>query len=328
MLPTMYEEPEDEMSESEYFDQYQDLFFLGNRRKGTSLLILENNYTVIDIETTGLSPMHDEIIELSAIRVRDNQIIEEFTSLVKPENEISDFITRLTGITNEMVKSAPTIKDAIMDYVNFIGDSLLLGHNIHFDINFIYDNCWIYSKKCFNNNFVDTLMLSRKVEPRLLSHKLGGLASHYSIKTIGAHRGLADCHTTHMLYGILKEKVVSNDIDLSILPTWKKYPKNISKISSTVETFNEEHPLYGKNIVFPGELEKMSRGAAAQTVANLGGMPQSGVNKKTDFLILGNNDYNKAIKGGKSSKQRKAEEYILSGQDLQIISETEFYEMI
>jgi len=316
------------MLESEDFDLDQDLLFLGDRIKGMSLLVLENNYTVIDIETTGLSPVHDEIIELSAIKVRDNQIIEEFTSLVKPENEISDFITRLTGITNEMVKSAPKIEDAIMDYVNFIGDSLLLGHNIHFDINFIYDNYWIYSKKYFYNNFVDTLMLSRKVEPGLLSHKLGGLASHYSIKTNGAHRGLADCHTTHMLYGILKEKVVSNDIDLSILPTWKKYPKNISKISSTVETFNEEHPLYGKNIVFPGELEKMSRGAAAQTVANLGGMPQSGVNKKTDFLILGNNDYNKAIKGGKSSKQRKAEEYILSGQDLQIISETEFYEMI
>ena len=299
------------------------------RQKGESLLTLESDYTVIDIETTGLSPRYDEIIELSAIRVKGNQIVEEFTSLVKPDGKISSFITQLTGITNEMVESAPKINDVIKDYMDFIGDSMLLGHNIHFDLNFIYDNYLACFGERFSNDFVDTMRLSRKVLPELCNHKLGTLAVHYGMETDGAHRGLVDCHMTHGVYANLKEYVVLNDIDLNALCARKRYPnQSLTKISATVEAFDEDHPLYGKCIVFTGELEKMNRATAAQTAANLGGIPQNGVNKKTDFLILGNNDYNKNIKGGKSSKQRKAEEYILGGHDLQIISETEFYDMI
>jgi len=111
---------------------------------------------------------------------------------------------------------------------------------------------------------------------------------------------------THGVYARLKDRVLSNDIDLDVLSVRKKYPpyQNLTKISATVETFDEDHPLHGKSVVFTGELEKMNRVTAAQTVANLGGIPQNGVNKKTNFLILGNNDYNKAIKGGKSSKHK------------------------
>jgi len=299
------------------------------RHKGNSLLSLESNYTVIDIETTGFDPNFDEIIELSAIRVENDQIVGEFTTLVKPENEISSFITDLTGITAEMLESAPKIESAIKDYIGFIGKSILLGHNVNFDINFIYDGYYRCFTEIFNNDFIDTMRLSKKVLPELYRHRLKDLVDHYNIKTEGAHRGILDCHATYKVYNALKEHIAVNNIDLTA-KTAKKHSSafNAKKIAATVDSFEEEHPLYEKYIVFTGELEKMDRRYAAQIVANFGGINENGITKKTNYLILGNNDFCKSIRGGKSSKQKKAEEYVLKGQDLQIISETEFYHMI
>ena len=103
-----------------------------------------------------------------------------------------------------------------------------------------------------------------------------------------------------------------------------KMDKTITVIVETKKT----HPLYGKVCVFTGKLELMSREQAAQLVVNLGGTCGNGVTKKTNYLILGNNDYCSTIKDGKSSKQKKAEQLILSGQDLQIIPEDVFYELV
>ena len=100
-----------------------------SRNKGKSLLIKADNYTVVDIETTGLSIYDSEIIELSAIRVRDNVITDTFTTLVRPQSYIPFNIVTLTGITNEMVENAPTIDVAIQKFLDFIGDDILLGHN-------------------------------------------------------------------------------------------------------------------------------------------------------------------------------------------------------
>ena len=99
--------------------------------KGESLLRLpDDNYTVIDIETTGLDPSFDEIIELAAIRVRDGVITDSFSSLVKPSHEVSDFISALTGINNDMLSDAQAIYDVLPKYIDFIGDDIIIGHNV------------------------------------------------------------------------------------------------------------------------------------------------------------------------------------------------------
>ena len=100
------------------------------------------------------------------------------------------------------------------------------------------------------------------------------------------------------------------------------------QLKAESDNFDTTHPLYGKVCVFTGKLELMSREQAAQLVVNLGGTCGNGVTKKTNYLILGNNDYCSTIKDGKSSKQKKAEQLILSGQDLQIIPEDVFYELV
>ena len=112
-----------------------------NKRKmEKNLSKFPSDYTVIDIETTGLSSKYNEIIELSAIKIRNNKIADKFSTLVKPNCMISPFITNLTGITNDMVKNAPNVKEAILKYIDFISDDIVIGHNVNFDIGFIFHN--------------------------------------------------------------------------------------------------------------------------------------------------------------------------------------------
>ena len=132
------------------------------RNKGQSLIEFPCNYTIIDIETSGLSPMYDEIIELSALKVQDNEIVDEFSSLVKPDYKIDSFITELTGITNDMLKNAPKINKILPEFINFISDDKILGYNINFDINFIYDDLKRYFGKDFKNNFIDLMRICKK----------------------------------------------------------------------------------------------------------------------------------------------------------------------
>jgi DNA polymerase-3 subunit epsilon len=298
------------------------------RNKGKSILELIDDYVVVDIETTGLSPEYDEIIELSSLRIKNNEIIDQFSTLCKPNYEIPVFITELTGITNDMVKDAPKVENILEEYINFIGNSIIIGHNVNFDINFIYDNYKKYYNKELSNNFIDTMRLSRRALPELEHHRLIDLSEYFNIKEKNSHRGLIDCDKTFKVYVLLKKYIQENNIPLNI----KTYGKNLDVKSIqpniNIDDIDDSNFFYGKYCVFTGELEKMIRKDAAQIIANLGGVNENRITKKTNFLILGNNDYCKTIKDGKSTKQKKAEEYILQGQDLSVISENVFYDMI
>jgi len=104
-------------------------------QKGNSLLAIYSSYVAIDLETTGLDPHWDEIIEVAATRVDDGVITDRFQSLINPKCEIDEFITELTGIINEMLFSAPNLETILPKYLEFIGDSIVVGHNVNFDIN-------------------------------------------------------------------------------------------------------------------------------------------------------------------------------------------------
>lgn len=180
------------------------------RNKGSLIYDFPSDYTVVDIETTGLSPSGCEIIEISALKVRDDEIVDSFSSLVKPSKKINSFIMNLTGITNEMVASAPKIKAVLPEFMNFVSDDLVLGHNVNFDINFIYDNLLKHFKKEFTNDFIDTMRLSRK-HCDLKKHNLKSLAKHYNISLEGHHRALTDCKITFDVYKSIKRDVTQKD---------------------------------------------------------------------------------------------------------------------
>jgi len=141
--------------------------------KGKSILAFPDNYVVLDLETTGLSPDYDEIIEISAIRFESNNQISKFVTLVKPKRRIPEFITELTGISNEMVADSPRINTALKGLRQFLNkEDIILGYNINFDINFLYDNYEYELEDLFTNDFVDVMRFARRLEKDLPNHKL------------------------------------------------------------------------------------------------------------------------------------------------------------
>lgn len=173
---------------------------LSRPHKGNSLLEAFSTYTVIDIETTGIDPRADDIIELAAIKIVDGVVKSVWDKLINPELPIPKKVMRITGITDEMVSDAPTIGEVISEFVNFVSDDVIVGHNVNFDINFIYDRCEYFLNRQFSNNYIDTLRLSRKLLKDLERHRLCDIAEALNVQQEGYHRAAADCYTTHMCY--------------------------------------------------------------------------------------------------------------------------------
>lgn len=168
-----------------------------------------SNYTVIDIETTGLSYNKNEIIEISALKIRKDRIIDSFSHLIKPNRKIGSFITHLTGITNEMVANAEKIDKILPEFVKFLSDDTILGHNVKFDINFLQKNLENNKLERLKNKKIDTMLLARKY-CKLGSHSLKNLAKHYNINISGHHRALNDCKITHNIYINIKKNYNPN----------------------------------------------------------------------------------------------------------------------
>lgn len=194
--------------------------------KGKSLLAAVDDYVVIDIETTGLSHDSSEIIELGAVRVYKGQIAAEFATLVRPRGVVSSFITQLTGITNAMVGSAPVIGAALPSYLEFVGEALVIGHNVHFDINFIYDQCISCLNRPFTNDFIDTVRMSRRLYKHERGHKLSDLAGRFGISDHGMrdHRALADVIKTHHCYEYMKAAALNDARLMRMLRDQQRFP--------------------------------------------------------------------------------------------------------
>lgn len=162
------------------------------------------NYVVFDLETTGTSSNYDEVIEISAIKVHNHKVVTEFTSLINPGRRIPYGASQVNGITDDMVKDAPVFETVLGDFLEFVDDYVLVGHNIHaFDMKFIYRDCKRYFDKEPDNDYIDTLKLARICLPQLKHHKLTDLANHYNISTTGAHRALNDCRMNQAVYEYL-----------------------------------------------------------------------------------------------------------------------------
>lgn len=297
------------------------------KNKGKNALKAVDDYVVLDVETTGLDPVFNDIIEIGLVRVRQGNISDRFQSLVNPGYALDSFISELTGITDDMLISAPKLEEIMPSAISFIGDDFVVAHNANFDINFMYDSCLKLELLAFKNDFIDTMRLSRRLFPEFAHHRLTDLIQRFKISDTVEHRALKDAIQTHACYEYLKRYIADNNIELENF--LKRADKISAKDITTDKTdFDENSPIFGKQFVFTGTLEKMVRKDAMQIVVDSGGTCGDSVTKKTNYLVLGNNDYCKTIKGGKSSKQKKAESLKLSGFDIEILSENVFYDMI
>ncbi|MEN6584213.1 MAG: type I-E CRISPR-associated endoribonuclease Cas2e [Armatimonadota bacterium] len=178
-----------------------------SRQAGVSETVA-NIYTVIDIETTGLSPVKDDIIEIGAIRVVNGKIADTFSSLIHSETPISQNIQELTGITNEMLaEQGEDLQIIARRFLEFVGDSPIVAHNTKFDAAFLFEACRRCGISEPKSKLVDTLSMARSSAIDVRSYTLKSLSEYFDLVAGGYHRVLADCILTHQLF----EKLIKMD---------------------------------------------------------------------------------------------------------------------
>lgn len=154
-----------------------------------------------------LAAYEENGIHITNKKLRPNQYVDYPAFRGCQVRYVSPFITELTGITDEMLNDAPMMKDVLPSFLDFVGDSIIVGHNVNFDINFIYDTVMKYIGIPFTNDFVDTLLLSQK----LLSmphHRLQDLAEYYGMDYSHAHRAVEDAHMTAQALEHMRKLVI------------------------------------------------------------------------------------------------------------------------
>ena len=170
-------------------------------QKGTLINKYTPNYVIFDLETTGISPNYDEVIEISALKVKGGEVVDEFNTLVNPGRKIPFGATKVNGITNAMVAEAPAFSHVLAEFLDFAEGLVLVGHNIaRFDMKFIWRDAEQYFGEIPQNNYVDTLQVARKHLPKMDHHRLVDLAEYYGISSEGAHRALNDCYMNQKVY--------------------------------------------------------------------------------------------------------------------------------
>lgn len=170
-------------------------------QKGTLINKYTPNYVIFDLETTGISPNYDEVIEISALKVKGGEVVDEFNTLVNPGRKIPFGATKVNGITNAMVAEAPAFSHVLAEFLDFAEGLVLVGHNIaRFDMKLIWRDAEQYFGEIPQNNYVDTLQVARKHLPKMDHHRLVDLAEYYGISSEGAHRALNDCYMNQKVY--------------------------------------------------------------------------------------------------------------------------------
>jgi len=304
-----------------------------------------SKYVVIDIETTGFDFHRDRIIEIAAVIYEYGQKKDQFQTLVNPEMLLPDDVVDLTGITQEDLAGAPTLSSISNDFLTFIGDLPLVGHNIlTFDAPFLSAQI-----SQLENPIIDTLPMARNVFDLLPMHNLEYLKNTLDLSSSVSHRALADVETTNaLLWACLsprryERKVFSAYLNKRTIATSKtrstKTKASKSHASKTFEhvdikaivptdKIDETCPLFGKNIVFTGTLS-LSRESAMQLAVNAGATLKSSVSRKTDYLVVGKQDVTLVGMDGKSNKEEAAESLNQSGKaNIKIITEQDFISLI
>ncbi|WP_407946512.1 PolC-type DNA polymerase III [Pediococcus claussenii] len=170
-------------------------------------------YVVFDLETTGLSAIYDKVIELSAVKMQDGNVIDQFEEFIDPGFPLSETTINLTSITNEMVHGSKSEEEIFKSFREFYGDSIIVGHNVTFDVGFMNTGYLRHNMKEITNPVIDTLTLARFLYPTLKGYRLNTLAKKFSVNLEHHHRAIYDAETTgHLYFKFLKDAEEQYDI--------------------------------------------------------------------------------------------------------------------
>jgi len=192
------------------FDQYYHIQVYPNiQDNANGIIFTMPSIVALDLETTGLNPNTDAIIEIGAVKFNDRRIEDQLSVLINPGFLIPPAITQLTGISNEMVRNSPKFIDVFPDLLAFIGNLPILGHNVGFDLAFLKADRYFP-----HNEIIDTFDIGAVLYPTVSRYNLSGLAQNLDIIVMNAHRALDDAQTTRSLYNVFYEKGMSLPISL------------------------------------------------------------------------------------------------------------------
>lgn len=264
----------------------------GNEIKKTKVNNIINtpiikDYVVFDFETTSKYPDRAKIIEIAAVKVRNDKIVNEFETFINPQISIPKDATNINGITNEMVKNAPILDDKIGAFYKFIENEVLIGHKINgFDLNILSRECSKLLNIDLNNDFLDTCQLSCHVEikEKLENRRLETLCRHFKIKEIPNHRALQDVKANLELYKILKNLLPKEN---------SKSKKSNTQSSKTNKSRNSElnfkctFDVNDKNICLTGKFKCAIRDDIKKYLKQLGAKINDDICSKTEYLIIG-----------------------------------------
>lgn len=190
-----------------YVETEQTSLFGNSARPEKSPYLMSHDICVFDFETTGLDTSVDRIVEIGAVKIVGGEIVETFSTLVDPQMHISAKATETSGLTDEMVKNAPTIEEVLPDFYKFSSGCVMVGHNIdEFDM-LILRAASVKEKIYFDNPTLDTRKIATQQLPQLKRYSLGVLCEHFGIVNTEAHRALADTIATAKLFMFLTENM-------------------------------------------------------------------------------------------------------------------------
>jgi len=226
----------------------------------------------LDLETTGLDPVRDAIIEVGAVKFRESEVIGEFSTFVNPGRPVPRMITELTGIRDSDVATAPSVQYVLPRLVHFIGDFPIVGHNIRFDVNFLRQAATRSNTDAFHNPSLDTFELAGVLLPKAERYNLGELARLHGIDVGHSHRAFDDAVTTQRLFQALLERAGQLPPDLlgellhhAERTGWEVAPFFRQALGET-DRPPERYPRIGSHVMAPRSYRLMSERPSTRTV--------------------------------------------------------------
>ncbi|HBZ6547007.1 TPA: PolC-type DNA polymerase III [Clostridium perfringens] len=283
----------------------------------------DDEYVVFDIETTGFSSKNDKIIEIGAVKLKDGEIVDSFSTFVDPKVNIPYKITELTSITQNMVNGQPTIDEVLPKFMEFVGDSVLVAHNAAFDVGFIKKNLMDMGKT-LNNPVMDTVPLARYLYPDLKKVKLNLVAKHLGISLENHHRAVDDAKATAEILKFSFKKM-KEEMDIHDVKTLnEKYLSNID-----VKKLPLHHIIIlAKNQTGIKNLYKLVSMAHLDYFARRPRLPKSIITEYREGLIIGSaceaGQLYKAVLEGKTDGELKEIASFYDYLEIQPIQNNEF----